>query len=77
MSMNYTDYLTMLGLFIGSLILVLTVAAAVYLLIGYGVMYSLALLGVMEFSHSAALGATLLTFIVVLLYQWFQEMKAE
>jgi len=76
MSIKYTDYLVMLAVFLASLTVVLTVAAAVYLLIGYGLAYSLSLLGLIEFSHEVALGATLLTFIVVILYQYFVDGEA-
>lgn len=73
MSMNYKDFIIMAGLMLASFAVVLAVAAVVYLLIGYGFAYSLALLGLVEFSHSVALGATILTFLLVLMYQYFVE----
>jgi len=76
MSMDHTDYLVIIGLALASISFVLLVAAAVYLSIGYGVAYGLALIGVIEFSHEVALGATLLTFIVVILYQYFVDDEA-
>lgn len=56
---------------LAALVFVLLVAALVYGTLAYALVYGLSLLGLIEFSHAAVLGATLIIFVTVVLFDAF------
>lgn len=58
----------MAAVFLASAVFVLSVAALVYGTLAYALVYGLSLLGLIEFSHTEVLGATLVIFVLAVLF---------